>query len=114
MVAYGENVGAAGNPRSGFAKSPALHGYGDGAGLLDLGGWRRRLGRLDWKEALGQGLDERETTALRRSTMTGRPLGSDSFISKLETRLGRRLRALPVGRPRKRKRQHARTRKQKR
>jgi len=32
---------------------------------------------------------------------TGRPLGSDAFISKLETRLNRRLRPLPVGRPKK-------------
>jgi hypothetical protein len=30
---------------------------------------------------------------------TGRPLGTDKFISKLETVSGRRLRALPIGRP---------------
>ena len=30
-----------------------------------------------------------------------RPLGSDSFLSKLERALGRRLRPLPAGRPRK-------------
>jgi hypothetical protein len=35
--------------------------------------------------------------------MTGRPLGSDGFVSKLERLLGRRLRALPEGRPRKKK-----------
>ena len=39
---------------------------------------------------------------MRLRTRTGRPLGSDSFMSKLESTLGRRLRALPVGRPRKR------------
>jgi putative transposase len=33
-------------------------------------------------------------------THTGRPLGSDAFLSKLETLLGRRVRPLPVGRPR--------------
>jgi hypothetical protein len=32
---------------------------------------------------------------------TGRPLASDSFLSKLETKIGRRLRPLPVGRPQK-------------
>ena len=36
-------------------------------------------------------------------TQTGRPLGSDGFVSKLETLLGRRVRPLPVGRPRKSK-----------
>ncbi|MBX3178229.1 MAG: hypothetical protein KF886_12780 [Candidatus Hydrogenedentes bacterium] len=34
------------------------------------------------------------------SAHTGRPLGTDSFLSRLEAQLGRRLRALPVGRPR--------------
>jgi len=38
---------------------------------------------------------------LRRWTLRGCPLGSDSFVSKLERTLGRRLRPLPVGRPRK-------------
>ena len=34
----------------------------------------------------------------------GRPLGSDKFISKLEVTLGRRLRPLPGGRPKKKER----------
>ena len=37
--------------------------------------------------------------ALRLNTRTGRPLGTDSFLSKIEVLLGRRVRALPVGRP---------------
>jgi hypothetical protein len=32
--------------------------------------------------------------ALRRYTARGRPLGSDSFVSKIETLLGRRVRPL--------------------
>ena len=40
---------------------------------------------------------------MRLRTRTDRPLGSDSFISKLDSARGRPLRALPVGRPRKRK-----------
>jgi len=43
--------------------------------------------------------DETQAAGLRRSTCRGRPLGSDGFLSKLEHRLGRRLRPLPVGRP---------------
>jgi hypothetical protein len=33
-------------------------------------------------------------------TQTGRPLAGDSFMSKVETFLGRRVRPLPVGRQR--------------
>ena len=49
----------------------------------------------------GQGIDPAFVENFRRHTHTGRPLGSDSFVSMLEQHLGRRLRALPVGRPRK-------------
>jgi hypothetical protein len=41
--------------------------------------------------------------ALRLNTQTGRPLASDFFLSKLGHTLGRRLRSLPVGRPKKQK-----------
>ena len=46
---------------------------------------------------------EPELRRLRGNTHTGRPLGSDSFLSKLETALGRRLRPLPAGRPKRKK-----------
>jgi len=46
-------------------------------------------------------LDRETLSMVRFNTHRGRPLGSDSFLSKLETLLGRRLRLLPVGRPRK-------------
>ena len=41
----------------------------------------------------------RHLRRLRIHTRTGRPLGDDTFLSKLETFLGRRVRALPRGRP---------------
>ena len=37
---------------------------------------------------------------LRVRTQTGRPLARDSFMGKVETFLGRRVRPLPVGRQR--------------
>ncbi|MBS1258454.1 MAG: hypothetical protein MAG551_01513 [Candidatus Scalindua arabica] len=40
---------------------------------------------------------------IKRSSMTGRPCGNDSFMKKFERLFGRRLRALPWGRPRKNK-----------
>jgi len=56
----------------------------------------------DWQETLAQRDDERDEL-IRLRTQTGRPLGTDSFMSKLEKTLGRRVRPLPVGRPRKKK-----------
>jgi putative transposase len=54
----------------------------------------------DWRETLTQADADRDEL-IRMRTQTGRPLGSETFISKLETTLGRRLRPLPVGRPKK-------------
>lgn len=56
-----------------------------------------------WKVKLMEA-DEQRDERIRLRTQTGRPLGSDRFVSKLEAALGRRLRPLPVGRPRKVKR----------
>ena len=60
-----------------------------------------RYKEISRRLALAEGLTDREMDRLRVRTHTGRPLGSDRFLSKLETVLGRRVRRLPVGRPRK-------------
>ena len=64
-----------------------------------------------WRKELVDGLSDSELGRVRLSTHTGRPLGSDSFLSKLEKLLGRRVRPLPVGRPRKEKVKKANKRK---
>ena len=58
------------------------------APLLDLIG--------DWRDFLAGEVDEPTLAALRRHSRTGRPLGSESFLDKLEARVGRSLRR---GRP---------------
>jgi putative transposase len=68
--------------------------------LLDLSAWRRRWSPEDWRAILRDRDDPDLIDTFRRSTLTGRPLGGDRFIAKLETKLNRRLRARPVGRPR--------------
>jgi len=84
--------------------SAAAHcGGRDDTGLLDLDAWAEESVGWDWRAALREPQDERIVAALRLGTSRGRPLGSDSFISKLEHLVGRRLRPLPVGRPRKKK-----------
>jgi hypothetical protein len=51
-------------------------------------------------------LEKVDIDKLRTHCRTGRPLGPDKFISKLETIIGRRLRALPVERPKKSKKKN--------
>ena len=69
--------------------------------LLDLRWWYEQFSAREWRKELGEGLSVEEVARIRLRTQTGRPLGSDGFLSKLETLLDRRMRPLPVGRPRK-------------
>ena len=94
--------------------SAAAHCDGkDPTGLLDLAAWAKRLPPDGtWHESLARSTDEALTAKLRIWTHRGRPLGSDSFVSKLERLVGRRLRPLPVGRPKKKKPSNAKTKKQ--
>ena len=65
---------------------------------MDLASWRKRCGGEDWHESLVHMQDERLVEQLRLCMTRGRPLGSGSFVSKLEHLLGKRLRPLPEGR----------------
>jgi len=81
--------------------SAAAHcGADDPSALLDMTSWEREMTPAKWRRMLERPEDERLARSLQLSTSRGRPLGSDSFVAKLETRLGRRLRPLPRGRPR--------------
>jgi putative transposase len=68
--------------------------------VVDVELWRELSAGLNWAKELKTAPTPAETARLRRCTHTGRPLASNSWLSKLEKKLGRRLRALPVGRPR--------------
>ena len=53
-----------------------------------------------WRETLVDvARDTGAMDSIRHNTHTGRPLGSDAFLSKVEKALGRPVRPLPVGRP---------------
>jgi putative transposase len=69
--------------------------------LLNLRRWYRQISAAAWRKELAEGLTDEEVARIRLRTHTGRPLGSDRFVSKLETVLGRRVRPLPVGRRKK-------------
>ena len=82
--------------------SAAAHtGAPDATRILDLQAWNQLADGITWKEFLTKPEDQEMTAALRLNTRIGRPLATDSFLSKLEHKLNRRLRPLPVGRPNK-------------
>ena len=55
----------------------------------------------NWLEYLREEDDKIVVDEVRNNTRTGRPCGDDGFISRIEGLLGRQLKALPRGRPRK-------------
>lgn len=71
--------------------------------ILEIKNWNKRVLISEWKEYLLEKVSESQIKKMETYIRTGRPLGSDSFISKLETKLNKRLRPLPVGRPKKEK-----------
>ena len=76
-------------------------GQPDGSGLLDVAEWGRLWPSERWRGMLVSPEDEIVVADVRRSALRGRALAGDSLLAKIERRLGRRLRPLPIGRPRK-------------
>jgi putative transposase len=68
--------------------SVAAHLTGAADPLVQRGPWMARAG--NWAAHLGVDLPE-ESEAIRLSTSTGRPLGSQEFVARLERTLGRTL-----------------------
>jgi len=85
--------------------SAAAHVNGeDPTGLLDMQAWREQWrSPKRWAEALRDPDDEAKEL-ICGSTRTGRPLGGERFLTRLERKLDRSVRAKPVGRPRSRER----------
>jgi putative transposase len=84
-----------------WSSAQAHIGNMDAFGLIDKGCWLEQSSGIDWKNILKEKVNRSELNTLRVYCRTGRPLGTDRFVSKLEVKLGRRLRPLPVGRPKK-------------
>lgn len=82
-----------------WSSASAHCGFERQSDLLDIASWKQQMRYARWRQVLEQPDDDRLVSRLRLSTSRGRPLGTDAFIAKLETLLGRRLRALPRGRP---------------
>jgi len=69
------------------------------ASLLDLTLWRAVWTPQAWTDYLAEPVPDEQAAAIRESTHTGRPLGSDGFIRSLEIDLCRRLAPQKGGRP---------------
>jgi len=82
-----------------WSSAVAHTGGAEASGLLSARPGRGPTDPARWKALLAQPQDDEIVSRLRRCTSRGRPLGTDSFLSKLERALGRRLRPLPRGRP---------------
>ena len=94
--------------------SAAAHcGAADTTGLLDIKGWKELTDGLNWEAKLAVDLPAKQRERVMRHVQTGRPLAGNRWLSKMETALGRRLRPLPVGRPRKIVQKKARRRRRK-
>ncbi len=97
-------VGAATHPEQYPWSSAGAHVTGKSTDdILDMKTWGKLVDAGNWKDVLRDDTDVGFEKEVRRHTMTGRPCGSDRFIHRLERQLGRRVRALPIGRPRKNK-----------
>ena len=84
-----------------WSSAPAQCGVGgDPSGMLDLGGWFERMPTDAWEMTLQAIAASDETIArLRMYTRTGRPLGDESFLKRIEDAIERAIRAKSVGRP---------------
>ncbi len=82
--------------------SAAAHVSGKSDGLVDVGPLLARV--EDWREYLAAGLNVEEAALLRQHERTGRPLGGEMFLKRLERKLGRVLhKKSPGRRPKKEK-----------
>lgn len=68
-------------------------------GILSLKNIRDLFKIDNWQNYLAQKEEDVLIQKIRLNTLTGRPLGSELFVSKLENLFGKRLHALPRGRP---------------
>jgi putative transposase len=94
----------AANPWDFFWSSAAAHTARRAPqALLSVENWSASWPPELWESMIAVPDDPNQMNCLRHNTHTGRPLGSAEFIDSLEVLSGKRLSALPVGRPKIRK-----------
>jgi putative transposase len=68
-------------------------------GILKMEGWRQSWNVESWRQFLAAGVGESEIKAIRQCTHTGRPLGTEEFVKRLEEETQRSLSPRKGGRP---------------
>ncbi|MBM4042820.1 MAG: transposase [Planctomycetes bacterium] len=86
--------------RSPWSSAGERLGMAPSNALLSPGPFPRWLTHLKWKEFLRDDTPQEDYAALCRHTRRGWPYIPDPYLGYIEARLGRRLRPLPLGRPR--------------
>ena len=74
-------------------------GMDDPPRWLKMAPWSEWSNPKEWKGQLEIKPEDTYLEAIHRHTLRGHPLGNDGFISRLEKKLGCRLRPRPIGRP---------------
>ena len=67
--------------------------------IIEPSNWARRYPPDSWRTMLRGSNDDTTKRAIRDANRCGRPLGTEQFISRLESELGRALRSRRMGRP---------------
>ncbi|MCX5695379.1 MAG: transposase [Candidatus Omnitrophica bacterium] len=82
--------------------SAALHTGRENDGLIKLGDLFRiiDMSSVSWEKYIDSAEEDNFLQNIRKHTYAGRPLGAPEFTTDLEEKCGRRLCALPIGRPR--------------
>jgi putative transposase len=70
--------------------------------FVEMETWRRTWSAASWRQLLSRGEEGTHLSEIRRSTHTGRPLGTAEFIEKLEKITQRHLTPGKGGRPKNR------------
>jgi putative transposase len=82
--------------------SAAAHCGGTSRGpMLEMERWRKRWTPADWREFIDDAESSDDVSALRHSTHTGRPLGTEDFVKALEELTSRPLAPRRGGRAKK-------------
>jgi len=69
--------------------------------LLEMERWQKRWAAAEWQDLIDDAELATDVSALRHSTHTGRPLGSQDFVEALEELTARQLAPRKGGRPKK-------------
>jgi len=80
-----------------WSSARAHLGKGTAGRMLDMEWWQQRWNPQDWQAVLHDRESEPALRTIREATYTGRPLGSQQFVERLQEKLGRILHARSGG-----------------